>query len=391
MEKEFFLQKLKIISQFSGLKSRDLEEIAKVCHYKTFKRGEILFNEGDDADSVYLLIDGSVEIWKDYGGGERDILAKQNTGHIVGEMAVIDELTRSATVIADNETATFMIKRDDFIILLQKLPELSFEFMKSISMLVRKSNENFINELQERNLKLEKTNRKILQIQNELVKKERLSTVGQFSSMILHDLRNPISVIKGYSDILQMKDCTQEEVHKFASAIQKEAMNLNNLANEMLDFSRGEIRLNLSVTDLEELIDNVIVWMKRKLTDSSIVIEKNIGYSGPVLIDYDRIFRVLLNLGDNSRKALLGDGLITISTSADQNAFTISVTDDGAGMDKEQLSKIFEPFTSFSRTGGTGLGMVIVKNIVEAHKGSIKVESEVHLGTTVSIIIPVHH
>jgi len=379
---------LKTISQFQNLNDSELKAISDVCQCCEYKEGDILFREGDDADSVYLLIEGFVEIWKNYGSGKKDILAKQNKGNIVGEMAVIDELKRSATVIAGEKMIVYNILRDDFISLLRRLPELSFEFMKSISMLVRKSNENFINELQDRNIKLEKTNKKILRMQDELLRKERLSTVGQFSSMILHDLRNPISVIKGYSDILLIKDCDHQSVRDYANAIQREAMNLNLLAGEMLDYSRGEIRLNLSVTHLDALIDDVYTNIKRKMVGSKISMTKDVSFNEPVLIDYDRFYRVLVNLCDNSRKALYNGGDLQIITSKTDENYIIQVVDNGDGMDKEKLDKIFDPFTSFSRAGGTGLGMVIVKNIIEAHKGDISVMSEEHLGTTVTITLP---
>ncbi|RQV98486.1 MAG: histidine kinase [Calditrichaeota bacterium] len=380
--------KLRTISQFCELNDDELIAIASVCQCSNVKKGEILFREGDVADSVYLLIEGFVEIWKNYGSGKRDILAKQNKGNIVGEMAVIDELQRSATVIAGVDMTVYFIPRDEFVSLLRRLPELSFEFMKSISMLVRKSNENFINELQDRNIKLEKTNKKILEMQDELLRKERLSTVGQFSSMILHDLRNPISVIKGYSDILLIKECDAESVRNYAGAIQREAQNLNNLAGEMLDYSRGEIRLNLSVTHLDVLVDEVFTVIKRKMLGDKIVLSKEVYFHDPVLIDNDRFFRVLVNLCDNSRKALYNGGEIKVIISKEDHQFVIMVIDDGDGIDKDKLEKIFDPFTSFSRAGGTGLGMVIVKNIVEAHHGQIKVSSEVHLGTTVTIKLP---
>ncbi|MBB6478712.1 sensor histidine kinase [Spirochaeta isovalerica] len=380
--------KLRTISQFSNLSENELTVIAGVCHCREFKQNEIIFREGDVADSVYLLIEGFVEIWKNYGTGKKDILARQDQGNIVGEMAVIDELKRSASVIAGQDMIVYIIPRDEFISLLRRLPELSFEFMKSISMLVRNSNENFINELQDRNLKLEKTNKKILQMQDELLRKERLSTVGQFSSMILHDLRNPISVIKGYSDILLMKDCDPKSVRDYAGAIQREALNLNNLAGEMLDYSRGEIKLNLTVTILDSLIDEVFSVVKRKMIGDKITLIKEINFNEPVLIDNDRFFRVLVNLCDNSRKALYNGGEIKVIIDKDKDDFLIQVIDDGDGIEKEKLEQIFDPFTSFSRAGGTGLGMVIVKNIVEAHKGSISVKSEEHLGTTVTILLP---
>lgn len=388
MNNKSLISELRIISQFKNLSEEEMLAISQVCLKTPLRKDDILFKEGDKADSVYLLVDGKVDIWKDYTSDTKDLLASQYKGHIVGEMAVIDELTRSATVIAGQDMITYRIERDDFINLLQRLPELSFEFMKSISMLVRLSNENFVNELREKNIKLEKTNRKILQMQDELVKKERLSIVGQFSSMILHDLRNPISVIKGYSDILQLKYNDPEKVKSYAGFIQREALALNSLAGEMLDYSRGDIRLNLSITELDELIESVFSNIKRKLTNSNIILKHNIEFKGPVLLDYDRIFRVLVNICENSYKALYDKGTITINIFKESEQYIIEIIDDGDGISREYLGKIFDPFTSFSKAGGTGLGMVIVKNIVEAHEGTVTVESEQHLGTTVLIKLP---
>jgi len=382
------INELRIISQFKELCRDEIIAISKVCTEKTFKKGDILFTEGEIAKSVYLLIEGSVEIWKDFNNEKKDLLAIQKKGNIVGEMAVIDELSRSATLIAGDKIKTYTISREDFISLLQRLPELSFEFMKSISMLVRLSNENFVSELRNKNLKLEKTNTKILQMQDELVKKERLSIVGQFSSMILHDIRNPVSVIKGYSDILILKNTDPEKVKNYAGAIQKEALALNSLASEMLDYSRGDIRLNLAIIELDELVDNVFFNIKRKILDNNIHLHSNIQYKGPVLLDYERVYRVLVNLCDNSRKALFDGGNLTIEILEKSTTFEIKVIDDGYGISPELMDKIFDPFTSFSKSGGTGLGMLIVKNIIEAHEGSVSVESDEHLGTTVTISLP---
>lgn len=388
MKKENIVKQLRHIVQFKNLAVEEVTAISEVCIETNLEKGDLLFLEGDTADSVYLLIEGFVEIWKGYQSINQEILARQYKGHIVGEMAVIDELTRSATVIAGEKMITYRIEREDFINLLQRLPELSFEFMKSISMLVRKSNENFVNELRDKNIKLENKNKKILKIQDELVKKERLSIVGQFSSMILHDLRNPISVIKGYSEILQMKSNDPEKVKTYAGSIQREAMALNSLASEMLDYSRGDIRLNLTITELDLLVESVFSNIRKKLHSDNISLNQKINFNGPVLLDYDRIFRVLVNICENSRKALYHGGNITIEVFEEKENYIIKIIDDGDGINSDYVDKIFDPFTSFSQAGGTGLGMVIVKNIIDAHEGTVVVESEEHLGTTVMIKLP---
>jgi CRP-like cAMP-binding protein len=171
MERKEIIEELRIISQFKELNLEEMQAISEVCSETYFEKGDILFTEGDNANFVYLLVMGTVEIWKDYYNVNKDLLAIQKKGNIVGEMAIIDELTRSATIVAREKIKTYTINRIDFIQLLQRLPKLSFEFMKSISMLVRISNENFVKELRNKNLKLEKTNTRILQMQDELVKR----------------------------------------------------------------------------------------------------------------------------------------------------------------------------------------------------------------------------
>jgi len=222
----------------------------------------------------------------------------------------------------------------------------------------------------------------------ELASAVNLIGFKKIKTMILHDLRNPISVIKGYSDILQAKNNDPEKVKNYAASIQREAVSLNQLAGEMLDYSRGDIRLNLSITDLEELIDSVFSNIRRKILNDNIELEKIINFTGSVLLDYDRILRVLLNLCENSRKALYRGGKITIIVTELNDRCEIEVIDNGDGISHEFLDKIFDPFTSFSKAGGTGLGMVIVKNIIEAHEGFVSVESEENLGTTVHINLP---
>lgn len=388
MGKQNIVADLKLIHQFQRLSQEDLFSISLGCMPLCFKKGDILFAEGDIALSVYLLINGSVEVWKDYDSKTRDLLAVQKKGHIIGEMAVIDELTRSATIIAAEDLIAYSIHREVFIDLLKRLPELSFEFMKSISMLVRKSNEYIVNELSIKNEKLEKTNVKILHMQEELLKKERLSIVGQFSSMILHDIRNPVTVIMGYSEILKNKKNDPEKVKKYGEAIYNEANSLKSLSAEMLDYTRGNIRLNLAIVELDKLIENVLTHVKSTFTRETIQLKSEILYSEPVLLDYDRIYRVLINICENSRKALSLGGEITIKVQEKENYYEFQVIDDGEGISPELLDKIFDPFTSFSNSGGTGLGMLIVKNIIEAHDGFVTVESEEHLGTKVTISLP---
>ncbi|MCK5736012.1 MAG: ATP-binding protein, partial [Spirochaetaceae bacterium] len=114
----------------------------------------------------------------------------------------------------------------------------------------------------------------------------------------------------------------------------------------------------------------------------------NIDFSGTALLDLDRMLRVLVNLSDNAYKACKRGGSITFSASEKKQHLILSVKDNGTGMDKETLAHVFEPFYSSSERGGTGLGMHIVKTVVEAHVGTVDISSKPGSGTEITISLP---
>jgi len=388
---ETMIDLLKNISLFKHLNYEDLEIISQYCRKRKFDSGEVLFYEGDIADCLYIIISGEVEVWADFKQKDRDLLALAKNGDIVGEMALLDDLPRSATLIARSETETYSINNQDFSELLKQCPSVALLIIKSVSSIVRKSNQNFVATLRQRNKDLEKTYQELIETQKRLNREEKLSTLGKFSSMILHDIKNPISVIKSYSDLALMRYGEKlGELAKYFKQINKETKRLHSLANELLDFSRGDISLNLSMVKPGELIKEVLLEIDAIIQARDLKIDLSIDWDQDILIDKERIQRVLHNLIENSRKALPVGGTLSIRTFSEEAVAAILIEDNGTGMSEEVRKHIFEPFYTQSASGGTGLGMMIAKNIVEAHNGSIQVESEESIGTKVTIRFPLN-
>jgi len=380
---------LKNVYFFKELNDDDIRKIQSVCHEKKYNAGEVIFKEGSKADRFYIILDGSVEVWKDYDLPKGDILAQHGTGKLFGEMALIDDLPRSATVIAKVPTTLLYINRDDFHRIITENSSIALSIMRSVSLMVRKSNETFIEGLRERNEELEKAYRELKETQEELLRAERLSALGKFASLIIHDIRNPLSILKGYAQMILMHIDDSARIKSSAEKIIKEAERLDKMTNDLLDFSRGDIRLNMSVINLEDFIDSLVEEIGERFESRGIEIEKRVDFSGPVMLDADRIYRVMMNLADNSRKAMEKGGKFIIHVTKDGQSVKFVVKDTGIGMSNSVKEKIFEPFFSYSHSGGTGLGMAIVKSIVEAHGGHVSVESEEKKGTTFTIRIPV--
>jgi len=386
--KKNYTQFLKNIELFQGLSNEDLERISDLCHEEQFQAGEIIFQEGVVPDRFYIVMKGKVEVWKDYGTPFQDILALRGEGASFGEMALIDDLPRSATIRTAESTQVLFQHKKDFHRILEENHQISMAIMRSVSFMVRQSNETFINGLRDKNQKLEQAYEEIKQAQKELLRSERLSTLGKFASMILHDLRNPLSILKGYGEMLQFQKEQPEKVVFLSQKILNEADRLNRMVGELLDYSRGDIRLNLSPVSLGSFFMKIRESLLPTFEKRKIEILIDCRVDEPILMDQERMSRVIYNLSDNARKAMPKGGRLDIRAFTEKNEVVFEISDNGVGMTPEVKEKMFEPFYSSSTQGGTGLGTIIVSNVIEAHGGRLEVESEVDQGTKIRLFVP---
>lgn len=377
---------------FRNLTDEELNLVLEACHEERYDAGDVLFSEGSMADRFFIVIHGRVEVWKDYYEKKPSLLGLHGPGHFFGEMALLDELPRSATVVAKEELDVLFLYRDDFKSLIVERSAIALSVMMSMSFLVRSSNEVYVDDLRRRNEELESANEELKKAHSEHLRDERLSTLGKFSSMILHDIRNPISMIMGQLTLIQGNPTDLNRVERSANAAFAEALKLERLANEFLDYSRGEIRLDASIVEPSRLISSVASSVAFRLEMDKIRLLVESAPIGRTLLDYDRMQRVLHNLVDNARKALLDippeKRQIRIAATYEDSYLVLEVEDTGTGMTEDVRNHLFEPFYSASGHGGTGLGLLIVRNIVEAHGGTLRVRSNPGEGTTFTVKMP---
>jgi signal transduction histidine kinase len=384
-----FFDLLKQVYFFASLTDNEVKKIANVCHKESVPTGGIVFLEGSSADKFYIVVSGAVEVWKDYNKANAEMLAVHGPGHLFGEMALIDDKPRSASIVAGAPTVLLFIRRNDFHRIIKENALIGLSIMRSISEMVRKSNETFVDGLREQNIELERAYKELKETQEELIRAEKLSAVGKFSSLILHDIRNPLSILRGYAEMVLLHPSDTARVKRNVEKIINEADRINKIASELLDYARGEIRLNISVIDMEEFINQFVETMTDKFNTLKIEIKTDLKFKGKILLDKERMNRVFFNLATNSAKAMPKGGLFTIRSYEKDHYLYFDVADSGEGMNEETVKKIFEPFFSVSKSGGTGLGMSIVKSIIEAHEGVLTVKSKEFEGTTFTIALPI--
>lgn len=224
--------------------------------------------------------------------------------------------------------------------------------------------------------------RKLLTTEHRLQEQTRLAHLGQMTAMVAHEIRNPLSIIKGSADVLQKKYASENE--ELFSFIPEEIDRLNRLVNDFLQFARKKDlspRLLNPIAQLESLLNQINDPRVQIMGENSVP---------EVLLDSDSFKQVMLNILDNARKAIGEDGRIIIETfvaSPRPGKIIIKVRDNGQGMNRETLEKIFDPFFS-TRATGSGLGMAITRQLTEQMGGTITVDSTVKQGTTVVLAFP---
>lgn len=223
---------------------------------------------------------------------------------------------------------------------------------------------------------------------------DRLKT--EFLSTAAHELRTPLTSIQGFSEILATRDnLGAGEQRRFLSYINKQAVNLANIVNDLLDISRIEsgrsFAINKEPCFAEEWIGSVVPCVQDSSGQHALIVELP-DHPVELVVDHAKMGQVLKNLLSNAIKYSPAGGAICIRGEDLGDHFALSVQDQGIGMTQEQLTKVFEKFyrvdASDSAPEGTGLGMTIVKYIVEAHGGEVTIESEIGVGTTVRFSIP---
>ncbi len=219
----------------------------------------------------------------------------------------------------------------------------------------------------------------------ETAERERdLARIGQVATAIVHDLKNPIVTILGFSQRIKAKKGDSDEA---IDIVMDSALNMQKIVKDVLDFSKP-LQVTLKAEDVREVIAKSCQLCEAKANaEGTHILTK--APDLPVYVELDRYYleRALINLINNAIEASGAGNNITVSIEVGRRNATIKVVDQGPGMDKETLDNMFTPFYTRKKEG-TGLGMAIVKKIVEAHRGKISVDSYPGEGTEVRIALP---
>ncbi|HSY42573.1 MAG TPA: cyclic nucleotide-binding domain-containing protein, partial [Candidatus Acidoferrum sp.] len=266
---------------FQDLDPVALQELRGIARERSFPAGTRIFSENDPGDGVYIIREGQVEIAHLVGDRALCVFSKFGPGDFFGEMAVIDDLPRSATTMAVKETKVYFIPRAEMSALLQRSPELSFKLMREISQRLRDFNQHHL---------------------REIIQAERLSTIGNFARSIVHDLKNPLTVINMATEIMSTSGAPMEIRRESYVRVKRQINSINELVSDILDFTQSvPFATSMPATSYRTFIQSFVGELRTEAALRTATVElENEPPEMTLRFDTRRLRRVFLNLINNA-------------------------------------------------------------------------------------------
>jgi len=228
------------------------------------------------------------------------------------------------------------------------------------------------------------------EMEEQLRVQDRLAALGELSAGVAHEIRNPLSIIKGSAEVLRKKLPEEDPRRELADFITSEVDRLNNVVTDFLQFARPNPP-ELTHEDVNDVVKRSVDMLSDRLVEKGIDLQTDFDADcDRTLLDKEKIHQVLLNLIINASQSMEDGGELIVRTSSAPltKEVRIVIQDSGCGISEEDLQKIFNPFFT-TKPSGTGLGLAIVQRILEAHGGRVEVSSTVGKGTCFVLILPV--
>lgn len=368
---------------FPGITPDEVQEIIVNSQIKSYPAGTILCQEDAVEFTFYMILEGEFEVTKTINNMEARLLKTLSAGDFFGEMALIHNAPRAATVKATTPVVVLELEKDGFNRVLKHSPSVATAMVSEISNRLRANDQLAIEDLRLRA-------REIADAYQKLAEQEMAR--NEFLTNIAHELRTPLMVASGYLHTLKKGVLTGEQLQSTLEIVSRNIDQIVNLTNDLLFLQEQELVLrDFQPVNLVTLVEKVLEKYKEKAKDRRVTIKvrgnRNIP---PVQGDEPSLERAITGLIDNSIKFSHQGGSVDIRFADLGKHVSVSVVDYGIGIDPAIRPRIFDRFFHLEKSGeeifsGIGIGLSITRQVIQQHRGMLDIDSAPGKGSTFTI------
>ncbi|MBN2385935.1 MAG: cyclic nucleotide-binding domain-containing protein [Anaerolineales bacterium] len=368
---------------FPGITPGEVAELINNSQLKNYPSETILCHENALENTFYLILDGEVEVTKVINNAEVRLLKNLGDGDFFGEMALIHNAPRAATVKSTTPLIVLEIHRDAFDRVLKRSSSISMAMVREISRRLRENDEMAIDDLRLRAGELAEAYQKLAEL--DLARREFLTNVA-------HKLRTPLTVANGYLDLISKGTVPAEQLTPAISKVAENVHQIMALVNDILFVQEMDLILSrFKAVDITATARSVVTTYEEIARENNVTLRLEAETDlPPVAGDVRHLERALNALVDNAIKFSPDGGEVTLRLQRDDEQVRLAIQDRGIGIAPDKISKIFDRFYHLDRSGsqlfeGIGLGLAIAKQVIAQHRGRLEVDSQPNQGSTFTL------
>lgn len=358
---------------FPGIKPAEVEELISNCRIQSYEPGKILCCENATEDIFYMILDGEVQVTKLVNNTETRLLNTLSPGDFFGEMGLIHNAPRAATVTTLTPVIVLELDKQGFDRVLKNSASVSLAMVREISHRLRENDQMAIEELRVRASELAQAYQKLAE--QELARRDFLTNIA-------HELRTPLMSASGYLQLLQKGAMSGGQLQTAVDTVDRNVRQIVTLVNDILFLQEMDLVLSeFQPVDMGEVSRNIIEKYKGQAADKKIALTLRGSQNIPTIPgDVRSLERALMALVDNALKFSPHGGDVEIQIESTREKLLVMVRDQGIGIASEALPRIFDRFYHIERHGndlysGIGLGLAIARQVIEQHNGALEVSS----------------